>query len=1094
MRFIADLHVHSRHSIATSKKSDLEGFYQWAQIKGINLVGTGDFTHPGWFGELKDKLVPEEDGFFRLRDKPKNTAIDGLSCQDADVRFCLSSEISSIYKKGGQVRKVHSLIFAPDLETAAKISAKLSTIGNIKSDGRPILGLDPKDLLEIILEISSSAYLIPAHIWTPWFSLFGSKSGFDAIEDCFEDLTDHIFALETGLSSDPAMNWMCSALDRYALVSHSDAHSPAKLGREADLFEADFSYDGMFDALKTRRGHLGTIEFYPEEGKYHLDGHRKCRVCMDPKETERLNGRCPICGKKLTIGVLHRVVELADRSESRKPPEAGAFHYVVPLQEMLSEILTTAPGTKAVVSRYREIIGRFGSEFTFLLESPLQEIQNGTDSLICEAVKRMRDGNIHPQPGYDGQFGVIRIFEDEELERLRGQGTLFDTSPIKPHVIQESTSALEAEALSQELFIETEQLNAEQQRVLEISSGAGLITAGPGTGKTRTLISWIVKLIEGYGVPARNILAITFTNRAAREMADRLETVLQSSANEVTVSTFHALCFDLLRLHHPRLNAVYDESAREALLRLLKPDAGARAIARDSSLLQRLMEGTADRDLSQDADTVELIGRYRRKLGEIGAVDISDLITQLNSLFSKEPVFLKEVRNRFRYIAVDEFQDINRSQYQLLAHLACDNGYERGVLAIGDPDQAIYGFRGSDVRLFFQFNEDYEPREITLYENYRSTPEIVEAAKHLISQNTLSSGVPLKALRSNGSRIALARLDRPFDEGVFVARAIEEHMGGTSHVSIEGLEDRDQKAYSFADFAVLARTRAVRDELVPVLSSRGIPLSLGENRSLTSVPPLSYALPVLKLVVNPRDLSALSALLTHALPDIDHRALGEKLLLWSETDSSLFELLESVSINNLSAIHGTPQSVHAFEQARGFIEDVTTHARDRGLADTLQRIWDSAEITEIDAMLRAEALIQMAKEYDRDIEGFLRRISLSPFESEGPLRTEKVRLLTFHAAKGLEFPVIFIVGVEEGVCPIASAENSLEEERRLLYVALTRARDRLYLTSCKKRRIFGIWREMAPSRFLAELPLESIEIIPGKKQRPKETDQQLTLF
>ncbi len=1126
MKYVADLHVHSHYSIATSKKSNLEGFYQWAKIKGIDLIGTGDFTHPGWFRELNDKLVPEEHGFFRLKDEPKGQAIEGLSCRDIDIRFCLSSEISSIYKKNDRVRKVHSLVFAPNLETASKISAKLSTIGNIKSDGRPILGLDPKQLLEIILEISPEAYLIPAHIWTPWFSLFGSKSGFDAIEDCFEELTEYIFALETGLSSDPAMNWTWSALDRYSLVSHSDAHSPAKLGREADLFDAEFSYGGMFDALKTKKGRLGTIEFYPEEGKYHLDGHRKCGVCIDPEETKRLKGKCPVCGKNLTIGVLHRVLDLSDRSESSKPAQAGDFRYVVPLHEILAEIMNTGPSTKAVASRYREIVGRFGNEFTFLLESPLEEIQNETDGLTEEAVRRMRNGKVNPQPGYDGQFGIIRVFNQGELEKLRGQGTLFDTIPIKRSATSDRAAAqkldghaepvprdkLPPEFIPKELFadteqLNTEQLNTEQQKVLSVYRGAVLITAGPGTGKTRTLTSWIVSLIEAYGASTSSILAITFTNKAARELASRLDSMLGSQARpraelEVTVCTFHALCFDLLRQRHPHLIAVYDESAREALLRLLRPDVSGQMIKKHSALLQRLMEGTAEPDRSADREVLRLLSQYREKLDAIGSVDVSDVITKLNSLFAAEPAFLKGIQNRFRFIAVDEFQDINANQYLLLANLMGDGSDDKGFLVIGDPDQAIYGFRGSDLRLFFRFREDYKPQEIVLSANYRSIPGIVEAAKGLIAHNTLKSKAPLKALRSGASRIQLSRLDRPFDEALFVAHAIEEHLGGMSHISIDELESRDEGSYSFSDFAVLARTRAVRDEMIPVLSARGIPLSLGENRSLASEPPLSDALPVLKVIVNPRDLSGISEILTHVLPGIGLSIIRDELLRWSEAGFALSDLLES-----LHQARAIPlESLRAFEEFIDFFEDIKSHSGERGLADTLHRIWKwfSKEKMDTDTLLRREALLQMAKEYEFNIGGFLRRIALSPFESEGPLKIERVSLLTFHAAKGLEFPVVFVVGAEEGICPITSAtrggndtpdtEDPLEEERRLFYVALTRAKDRLCITSCARRKVFGTWKEMDPSRFLQELPKESTETLTVKRKLSRGNEQQLPLF
>ena len=318
MRLVADLHVHSRYSRATSREADLNGFHRWARVKGIDIVGTGDFTHPQWFRELTESLV-ERDGLYVLKDPPRDSPLENAAPADRDVRFLLTTEISSIYRKHGVVRKVHSLIGVPALDDARRLSEKLSRIGNIASDGRPILGLDPKDLLSLLLEINEDSFLIPAHIWTPWFSIFGSKSGFDRIEDCFEELTPRIFALETGLSSDPAMNWRWSALDRYRLVSNSDAHSPPNLGREANLLDTEPTWRGVTDALRTGRGFLGTCEFYPEEGKYHLDGHRKCGICWEPARSREAGGICPVCGTPLTIGVLSRVMALADRAAPAQP-------------------------------------------------------------------------------------------------------------------------------------------------------------------------------------------------------------------------------------------------------------------------------------------------------------------------------------------------------------------------------------------------------------------------------------------------------------------------------------------------------------------------------------------------------------------------------------------------------------------------------------------------------------------------------------------------------------------------------------------------------------------------------------------------------
>ncbi len=410
MKFIADLHVHSHYARATSKNLHLESLYQWGQIKGIDVIGTGDFTHPKWYEELCQKLEPDGSGLYMLKEPPKDKGIPGVSPISKNIRFILSVEISSIYKKKGKVRKNHNLVYAPDLETAGRLNKKLSKIGNLASDGRPILGLPSRDLLEIVKETSEEAYLIPAHIWTPWFSTLGSKGGYDDVEACFEDMTEALFALETGLSSDPAMNWRWSELDRYTLVSSSDAHSPQKLGREANKFHTEKSYRGIFQALKTKQGFEGTYEFYPEEGKYHLDGHRKCNIRLEPKESIQQSNICPVCGKPLTIGVLHRVIALSDRNTPLQPASAPDFDYIIPLPEILAELYQVGPKTKTVLKAYTKLINQFGNEFTLLTQTPIEDIAHTGASRLAEAIRRMRAGEVYPIAGYDGEYGRIQLF------------------------------------------------------------------------------------------------------------------------------------------------------------------------------------------------------------------------------------------------------------------------------------------------------------------------------------------------------------------------------------------------------------------------------------------------------------------------------------------------------------------------------------------------------------------------------------------------------------------------------------------------------------------------------------------------------------
>ena len=410
MKMIADLHIHSRFSMATSKEGTPENLDFWARKKGISLIGTGDFTHPVWREELKERLVSEGNGLYRLRDeyvKEESRKFPGEG-----THFVVSGEISSIYKKNGKTRKVHNVILLPSLEAADAMAQRLEKIGNIHSDGRPILGLDSHDLLEMMLDVCPEGILIPAHIWTPHFSVLGAKSGFDSVEECFEELAPYIHALETGLSSDPAMNWRISKLDRYQLVSNSDAHSPSKLGREANLLDIDCSYEGLYRAIQTGEGLEGTVEFFPEEGKYHFDGHRKCGVSLSPVEAERLGGICPVCGKKLTMGVDHRVEQLADRAEGFVKKDGKKYESLVPLPEVISACMGYSTASKKVQGCFEQMIQTLGTEFDILRNVPSEDIKSCAGERIAEGIENVRTGNVKRIPGYDGEYGKIELFDE----------------------------------------------------------------------------------------------------------------------------------------------------------------------------------------------------------------------------------------------------------------------------------------------------------------------------------------------------------------------------------------------------------------------------------------------------------------------------------------------------------------------------------------------------------------------------------------------------------------------------------------------------------------------------------------------------------
>jgi len=414
MKVVADLHIHSKYSRATSPQMNLEDLDKWAKFKGIDVLATGDFTHPEWFSILKEKLESAEPGLFKIK--------------DSRTRFILNVEISSVYKKGEKVRKIHNLVFSPSFEAAEKINAQLGWIGNLKSDGRPILGLDSKELAKIVFNISKDCFIVPCHIWTPWFSLFGSKSGFDSIEECFEEYSKYIFAVETGISSDPAMNWRLSELDNITLLSNSDAHSPAKIGREANIFELeDLSYFSIKEAIldKDPKRFLSTIEFYPQEGRYHYDGHRKCNIRLSPEETKKYNNICPVCGKELTLGVLGRVEKLADRPKGFKPEGAIPFYSLIPLIEVVAESLGMTTASNEVSNNYFRLVKEFRNEFNVLLNASRQDIEKIVFPEIAEGIIRMREGKVFIDPGYDGVYGKVRIFSKEEKGKDFKQETLF---------------------------------------------------------------------------------------------------------------------------------------------------------------------------------------------------------------------------------------------------------------------------------------------------------------------------------------------------------------------------------------------------------------------------------------------------------------------------------------------------------------------------------------------------------------------------------------------------------------------------------------------------------------------------------------------
>ncbi|MDO5425212.1 MAG: UvrD-helicase domain-containing protein [Eubacteriales bacterium] len=1077
--YIADLHIHSRYSRATSRDCTPEHLELWARRKGIGLLGTGDFTHPAWREELKEKLVPAEDGLYVLKDEYR--ILEEGAKEDFRPRFVVSGEISSIYKKNEKVRKVHSVLLLPGLEDAEKLSVKLETIGNIHSDGRPILGLDCHDLLEIMLEICPSGMYIPAHIWTPHFSLFGAFSGFDTIEECFGDLTPQIRALETGLSSDPPMNWRISALDGYQLISNSDAHSPAKLGREANLLDTELSYAGLSRAIQEGEGLEGTIEFFPEEGKYHYDGHRKCHLCLKPAEAEKLGGKCPICGRKLTIGVSHRVEQLADREEGFVKPEAKAFESLVPLPEVIAASTGSSAASKKVEAQYGRLIRKLGSEFEILREVPVEEIRKEAGRMTAEGIRRLRAGEVRRRPGFDGEYGKIELFEQDELENVDGQMSLFAVMGIPESAgenpgeaaITHSTEAAFAEGgpggAAMARGAETtcagkksapdhsgaaiqagpkpgvsDILNPMQAQAVRALNRAVAVIAGPGSGKTKTLVSRIQYLIRERGVKPTEITAVTFTRKAAEEMRERLEQNLggKRALRGLTVGTFHAICFDFLK----KKGHTFRLADEGRTLELAEEVTAAHGLAIEPkkfrNLVSRLKTGGQPEMEPEEAAAFQAAAdAYIQRMKAESRLDFDDLL--LETLHELEAGGTDE--KAFSYLHVDEFQDISPLQYRLIQAWS-RNGKE--LFVIGDPDQSIYGFRGSDAKCFERFAADFpELSVIRLEENYRSTPQIVGSAMAVISKNP-GEARTLHPFREPGGPVRIVTAKSELSEAIFAAKEINRLVGGIDMLDSQYHSEHGEaaKPRSFSDIALLYRTHYQAELLEKCLAREGIPYVVAGREPFLEAASVQGTLAFFAFLRNPEETAL---------------GLQAGKLLWNLSGNELGDLiLENKKEKFLPKFAKTrPQKL-----LKEWMEDC-----------------------ELNADPSMQKLLSMAVFY-RTMEEMLDGLT---FGEEGDLRrcggksyrADAVTLMTLHASKGLEFPVVFLCGVRKGMIPLESTkgETDLEEERRLFFVGMTRAKEELILVTSGEA-----------SAFLEEIPEEESRREKTRREEPKE--RQISLF
>jgi len=1100
MEYIADLHVHSKYSRATARNLDLENLYIAAQLKGVTVVGTGDFTYPAWFDEISEKLVAAEPGLFKLKDDLARHCDRQVpkSCR-GPVRFMLVTEISNIYKKNGRTRKNHNLVFAPDIEVARRFSERLDKIGNIKSDGRPILGLDARDLLEILLETSADAFLIPAHIWTPWFSVLGSKSGFDSIEECFEDLTPYIFAVETGLSSDPAMNWRVSSLDGFTLVSNSDAHSPLNLGREANRFNSELSYPAIKSALQSGDAEhfLGTFEFYPQEGKYHIDGHRACNISCWPTTTLKHDGQCPACGKPMTLGVLYRVEELADRKEGQKPSRHSPYFSIVQLTDILSEILQVGPASKKVKQSYQMVLEKLGPEFNILQNLDGGSIEQAGIFLLSEAVERVRRREIDVIPGYDGQYGRIRIFKDHERAKLLGQLSLFKISvpqaiELESHTLKRSLKGFHGPTMAQASTklkkenaknlksrpeILFSQLNERQRRAVEHRNGRLLIIAGPGTGKTRTLTMRIAHLMIRKGVAAENVLAVTFTRKAAREMQQRLRTVLGDARKLPLVATFHSLCFKILNEFIPRgaSESIIDEDERKVLIGEAIKQTRRHGIAvsqNPQKLLERIVAAkqqilspedlTPTDNVTADARMLaEVYHSYQQLLSIQGLNDFEDLIFKVVCLLENDPEACRKLHDRFQHIFVDEYQDINHGQYRVIRALAPAGATDRNLCVIGDPDQSIYGFRGSDVRYFTRFDDDYPDTVVMqLTRNYRSTETILDASFQVIRAHRMNPGDERTYSEKAGAKtIHILELGSAKAEARAIAGVIGELVGGTGFHSIDTGQVADANlisARSYADFAVLVRTHQQSIVIGEVFDQAGVPFQIASRQNSLKSWGLPELISVLKVVHGcGSDVDLINVL--QLFPAGINKKAADNFKSWCY--SNKFSLRQGLAESRRFPITGLSRS-----QQQKLIDfgaqlaDIKDRTADVTVAEQLQYL---SQMPQLSATVNTDPrsreafknLLALSVDYGNNLPEFFESAALDTDTDTYMPRAEKVALMTMHAAKGLEFPVVFIAGCEQDLIPLNRRGVEPAEERRLFYVAMTRAMERLYLTRAKKRSI-----------------------------------------
>lgn len=1031
--FIADLHIHSRYSRATSPACEPVQLEYWARRKGLHLIASGDFTHAAYREELRQKLEPAEEGLYRLKAEHR-IEHSGVKEEPEPPRFIISSEISSIYKDKGRVRKIHNVILMPSIEAAEMLSQRLEALGcNLKADGRPIIGLSSHDLLELTLEVCDKAIFIPAHIWTPHFSLFGAYSGYDKIEECFEDLTPYIHALETGLSSDPQMNLRLAALQDYALVSNSDAHSPANLAREANLFACELSYPAIAKALATKgsKEFVGTIEFFPEEGKYHWDGHRSCKYFCTPSVAIAQGNICPVCGGKLILGVSHRVEELADYPEDYLSPQMRPYEKLVPLAETIASCAGMTTASKKVTALYERMLRELGPEFYILREAPLDDIARISSPIIAEGISRLREGRVTLAPGYDGAYGKVTLFTPEERDELTGQTSIFGNfgfaEPAKPNITTPHTTIASAKQLPEQAKSTGYPYNLNQEQWQAVSSDAKEIAvlAGPGTGKTRTLIYRIIHLLDS-GVAPDKITAVTFTNKAAGELQERLLAHYKNKKmlKRMRIGTFHSLALRTLRENGANITIIDEYAAQTLADEALKEqniNMSAKTFLRE---LSRQKNG-AESELSP-----QLIECYQQKLAAYQAADFDDILLNALTLATDDPNYGKGT-----HLLVDEFQDINELQLRLIEAWA---KRADSLFIIGDPDQSIYGFRGSKADCFEIFLQKHpQAQTIGLTENYRSTAEILNCAQAFLSDG---HSPKLHTSRTLNLPVRLKDTDGPLAEGIYIAEEIDRLVGGIDMVKAHNNKRsrRGDQTHSLSDIAVLYRTHKQAEQIAYCLDTAGIPYTISGREDFLEDDQVHLCLSFFRTLIDKED--AISRLICNkALGEVRLQELQDQFALRTKKEKAATLISSWIDGNFLGENQAMEKLLH-------------TAVLCPKISDLLANVASGKE---------ADIVRSGSKEYV----------------------PEAVSLMTLHGAKGLEYPIVFVAGLKEGVLPfhIQGLTADEDEEKRLFFVGMTRAKDELILVSRPEQ-----------SSFLRLIPEEMLVKEAAEHRMPKA--KQLSLF